>query len=85
MIYLITKYHEIEGGKTASAVKVEKANEAEAMAEALKQFHQFASNYMADTTVKAWSLMIVDPHYNTVIKKDGYTVPVPVVEEPSAE
>lgn len=80
MIYLITKYHETETGKTASAVKIEKATEAEAMAEALKQFHQFASNYMADATVKAWSLMIVDPHYNVVIKKDGYTQPIEVEE-----
>ena len=82
MIYLITKYHEVEGGNTASAVKIEKATDTEAMAEALKQFHQLASNYMADATVKAWSLMLVDPHYNTVIKKDGYTQPVPA-EEPT--
>lgn len=85
MIYLINKFHETEAGATASSVVINNPNEIEAEREAQKQFRQLGANYMADTSVKAWSLMLVQPKYNTVIKKDGYTQPVEIPEEPEAE
>lgn len=81
MIYIINKWHMTEGGDTASSVTINKKDAVEAEREAHKQFRQLGANYMADNTVKSWTLMLVDPCSNNVVKKDGYSEPVVPAEE----
>ena len=73
----IIKYHKTENGETSSAVKYD------TMEEALRNYHQFASNYMADDTVRAWGLAIVDVSNGQMrmVKRDSYAKPLPEVVE----
>lgn len=73
----VIKYHKVADGETSSSVKYD------TMAEALKAYHQFAANYMADESVLAWSLGIVEVGAGVdmrLIKRDSYARPVPVEE-----
>ena len=64
-MFVVVKYHVTEGA-TSSLVKCETE------AEALKQYHQLAANYMADTSVKEWSLAIIEPVEMKPIKREHY-------------
>lgn len=77
----VIKYHKTEIGETSSAVKYD------TFEDALKNYHQFASNYMADQSVTAWGLAIVDVTDGgmKMVKRDSYAKPVPVVEETPEE
>lgn len=78
----VIKFHRTASGATSSAVKFD------SMEDALKSYHQFASNYMADASVLAWGLAIVEVTDGAMrmIKRDNYTKPViePDVEEQPA-
>lgn len=71
----VIKYHKVEGGETSSAEKYDSYEEA------LKNYHQFASNYMADHSVLAWGLAIIDVTNGVmrVVKKDSYKHSVPAI------
>lgn len=77
----VIKYHKTESGETSSAVKYD------TMEEALRNYHQFASNYMADQSVLAWGLAIVDVTNGSMkmVKRDNYAKPMPEVTEEVAE
>ena len=67
MIYTIVKYHKTaEGGEATSAVRKED------MDAAIREYHQLATNYMADASVVEWSLSIVEPAEMKVKKRDHY-------------
>lgn len=67
MIYSINKYHRtVEGGEATSSVR-----EID-MDAAVQDYHQLATNYMADPNVVEWSLAIVDPIEMKVKKRDHY-------------
>lgn len=73
-MYNVIKAHRVSSGSTTSAVK------AETYEQALQQYHQLASNYMADTSVLAWSLSIVkcDPGEDMkMLKRESYARPDP--------
>lgn len=54
MLYTVIKNHRVETGETSSSVRYD------SLKEALRNYHQFAANYMADSSVKAWSLAVVE-------------------------
>lgn len=78
----VIKYHATENGETSSAAKYD------SMDDALHNYHQFAANYMADTTVLAWSLAIVECNAGVdmrMIKRDSYQRVVAVADEEPVE
>lgn len=80
-MYDVIKYHKVESGETSSAVKYNSYEEA------LKNYHQFASDYMDDKSVLAWGLAIMDVSNGVmnVVKRDSYAKPAPVVEDEPPE
>lgn len=65
-IYTVVKYHKTESGETSSAIKKDSYEEA------LKEFHQLATNYISDKSVLKWSLAIVEPTEMKVVKREKY-------------
>lgn len=80
MIYLINKYHKTAAGEAAEAIKKSDADEVKAKETALKDFYQYAANYMGDSSVLKWSIAVVDAVSSDVIKRDGYEKPVEQTE-----
>lgn len=69
----VIKSHKTVSGETSSAVKCD------TLEDALRNYHQFASNYMADSSVMAWGLAIVDVTNGQMrmVKRDSYAKPAP--------
>lgn len=67
----VIKYHKTGSGEASAAVKYDTQEDA------LRNYHQFASNYMADSSVLAWGLAIVDVTSGQMkmVKRDSYVKP----------
>lgn len=81
MIYQINKYHRTELGEVSASEEIKKVDAVEAYEKALEKFHEYAKNYMADKSILAWNLSIIQPSDMTQKKHDGYTRPVAETEE----
>lgn len=53
-MFTVVKNHRVESGETSSSVKYD------TLKEALKNYHQFAVNYLSDSSVQAWSVSVIE-------------------------
>lgn len=84
MIYLVNKYHKVNGVEVSNAEKVEKSDPTLAYETALEKFYELNKNYMADKTVEVWKTSVLCPMDMTIKKTDGYERPT-AEPEPIAE
>lgn len=54
MLYTVVKNHRVASGETSSSTKYD------TLKEALRNHHQFAANYLADDSVLAWSVSVIE-------------------------
>lgn len=72
MIYLINKYHKVETGETAEAIKIEHADPQTAYEKALSKFYELCKNYTDDKSVLEWRVKIISAFDMTEKKSDGF-------------